>query len=181
MSAFARSYAKAFVETAAPGYDMERFLEGAGAVRDALAGDARLRAFFLSPSVPLESKKGALKLLAAKAGVDAFGARLLDLALEHRRVLWLSQILTAIRELSDKTSGVVAARVTLAQPIGDAEREKVAQALGRAVGKRVRLQVDVDEKILGGLVAKVGSEIFDASVRHAVERFAELTKERAGA
>jgi F0F1-type ATP synthase delta subunit len=41
--------------------------------------------------------------------------------------------------------------------------------------------VDVDATILGGFVAKVGSEVFDASVRHAVERFSELTKERAGA
>ena len=181
MSAFARSYAKAFLETAAPGYDVERFLEDAGAVRDALSRDARLRAFFLSPSVPLAAKKGTLKLLAGKAGVDAFGARLLDLALEHRRILWLSQILSAIREQFDKSSGVVAARVTLARPVGDAERGRIAEALGRAVGRRVRLEVDVDENILGGLVAKVGSEIFDASVRHAVERFAELTKERAGA
>jgi F-type H+-transporting ATPase subunit delta len=181
VSAFARSYAQAFVQTAPPGYDVEGFLAGAGDVRDALSRDARLRAFFQSPSVPLAAKKGALELLAGKAGLDAFGARLLDLALEHRRILALSEILKAIRELSDKTSGVVAARVTLARPVGDAEREKIAQALGRAVGSRVRLEMDVDEKILGGLVAQVGSEIFDASVRHAVERFAKMTKERAGA
>jgi F-type H+-transporting ATPase subunit delta len=181
MSAFARSYAQAFLQTAAPGYDVERFLEGAGAVRDAIASDARLRSFFQSPSVPLTAKKGTLEMLAGKAGVDAFGARLLDLALEHRRILLLSEILAAIREQFDKTSGVVAARVTLARPAGGAEREKIGEALGRAIGRRVRLEVDVDENILGGLVAKVGSEVFDASVRHAVERFAELTKERAGA
>lgn len=181
MSAFARRYAQAFLQTAAPGYDVDRFLEGAGAVRDAVSGDARLRSFFLSPSVPIAAKKGTLALLCGKAGVDAFGARLLDLALEHGRLLWLSEILSAIREQHDQTSGVVAARVTLARPVGGAEREKIAQALGRAIGSRVRLEVDVDEQILGGLVAKVGSEIFDASIRHAVERFAALTKERAEA
>jgi F-type H+-transporting ATPase subunit delta len=181
MSAFARSYAQAFLQTAPPGYDVERFLEGAGAVRAALSGDVRLRSFFRSPSVPLAAKKGALALLSGKAGVDAFGARLLDLALEHRRILSLSEILSAIRERFDETSGVVAARVTLARPVGGAEEEKIAQALGGAIGRRVRLEVDVDENILGGLVARVGSEIFDASVRHAVERFAALTKERAGA
>jgi len=75
MTAFARSYAQAFLQTAAPGYDVERFLEGAGSVRDALSGDPRLRSFFLSPSVPLAAKKGTLALLCGKAGVDAFGAR----------------------------------------------------------------------------------------------------------
>ncbi len=181
MTAFARSYARAFLQTAAPGYDVERFLEGARAVRDAIAGDTRLKAFFLSPSVPLAAKKGTIELLAKKAGVDDFGARLLDLALEHGRVLWLAEILKAIRDQSDKTSGIVAARVTVARPVGDAEREKIADALGRRVGRRVRLELDVDESILGGFVARVGSEVFDASVRHAVERFSELTKERAGA
>jgi len=58
MTAFARSYAQAFLQTAPPGYDVERFLEGAGAVRDSLSGDARLRSFFLSPSVPLAEAVG---------------------------------------------------------------------------------------------------------------------------
>ena len=181
MTAFARSYAQAFLQTAPPGYDVERFLEGAGAVRDAIAGDDRLKSFFLSPSVPLSAKKGTLALLAKKAGMDEFGARLLDLALEHGRVLSLSEILRAIRDQSDKTHGVVAARVTVARSVGDAERGKIAEALGRRVGRRVRLEVDVDAAILGGFVARVGSEVFDASVRRAVERFSELTKERAEA
>jgi len=181
MTAFARSYAQALLQTAPPGYDVERFLEGAGAVRDAVAGDARLKAFFLSPSVPLAAKKGTLALLAGKGGVDDFGERFLDLALEHGRVLSLSEILATIRAQWDETSGVVAASVTVARPVDDAERGKIADALGRRVGRRVRLAVDVDATILGGFVAKVGSEVFDASVRHAVERFSELTKERAGA
>ena len=181
MTAFARSYAQAFLQTAPPGYDVERFLVGAGAVRDAIAGDTRLKAFFLSPSVPLAAKKGTLALLAKSGEVDDLGARLLDLALEHRRVLALSEILAAIRLQSDKTSGVVAARVTVARPVGEAERGRISEALGRRVGRRVRLEMDVDETILGGFVARVGSEVFDASVRHAVERFSELTKERAGA
>ena len=181
MTAFARSYARAFLEAAPPGYDGERFLESAAAVRDAIASESRLRLFFLSPSVPIAAKKGALAELARKAGLDDFGARLLDLALEHRRILEIPQILTAIREQSDKASGVVAARVTVARPVGEAERDRIAEAIGQRVGRRVRLQVDVDEKILGGFVARVGSEVFDASVRHAVERFAQMTKERAGA
>ena len=52
--------------------------------------------------------------------------------------------------------------------------------IGRSVGRRVRLEMDVDEKILGGFVARVGSEVFDASVRRAVEQFRERIKEGAG-
>jgi F-type H+-transporting ATPase subunit delta len=181
VTAFARSYARAFLQTAPKGYDVDHFLDGARAIDRAVAEDSRLKAFFTSPAVPPQAKKGALARLATQAGLDEFGARLLDVALENRRLPALSQILVAIREQADLASGVVAARVTVATPVGDAERERIAGALARSVGRRVRLEMDVDGKILGGFVARVGSEVFDASVRHAVERFAEQTKERAGA
>ena len=181
MSAFSRSYAQAFLQAAPAGYDVERFLEGAGVIRQVVAEDARLKAFFSSPAVPRPVKSRTLAQLAEKAGLDEFGRRLLDVALGHGRLLGLSEILSAIRQQSDRTSGVVAARVTVASPVDEAEKEKIAQALGRSVKRRVRLNVDVDEKILGGFVARVGSEIYDASVRRAVEHFAELTKENRGA
>jgi F-type H+-transporting ATPase subunit delta len=181
MSAFGRSYAQAFLQTAQAGYDVERFLEGAGVIRHVVAEDTRLKAFFSSPAVPLPVKSRTLAQLAAKAGLDDFGRRLLDVVLGHGRLLGLSEILSAIREQSDRASGVVAARVTVASPVDDAEREGIAQALGRAVKRRVRLNVDVDEKILGGFVARIGSEVFDASIRNAVERFAQQTKENRGA
>lgn len=181
MSAFARSYAQAFLQTAPKGYDVERFLEGAAEIRQALAEDPRLKAFFSSPAVPLPARSGTLSRLAARAGLDGFGTRLLDVVLKHGRLLGLSEILSAIREQSDRASGVVAAQVTVASPVDEQERARLAEALGRSVKRRVRLKVDVDEKILGGFVAQIGSEVFDASVRHAVERFAKKTKENAGA
>lgn len=180
MRPFALSYAQAFLEAAAPGYDIERFLESGGAIHRAIAGDARLKAFFGSPAVPLPAKKSALASLSAAAGLDAYGARLLDLAVEKGRLPALGEILAAIREGADRAGGVVAARVSVAAAVGESERAEIAEALSRAVGKRVRLDVDVDERILGGFVAKVGSEVFDASVRHAIERFRELSKEGVG-
>ena len=179
MTAFARSYAQAFLQAAPQGYDMERFLEAAGAIRDALAQNPRLKAFVSSPAVPLPAKSGVLEKLAARAGLDVFGTRLLAVALAHGRILALSEILSAIREQSDRAGGVVAARVTVAAPVDEAQRARIAEALARSVKRRVRLKVDVDETILGGFVAQIGSEIFDASVRHAVERFQKQTKENA--
>lgn len=181
MTAFARSYAQAFLQTAPKDYDVERFLAGAAALRDALGENARLKAFFSSPAVPLAAKSGALEQLASKAGVDAFGTRLLNLALAHGRALGLSEILSAIREQSDRASGVVAARVRVAAPVDEAERARIADGLSRSVKRRVRLKVDVDERILGGFVAQIGSEVFDASVRNAVERFQKQMKENARA
>jgi F-type H+-transporting ATPase subunit delta len=181
VSAFARSYAQAFLASAPESYDVEKFLEGARSLSRAFSEDARLRAFFGSPAVPLPAKKKALAELAERAGVEAFGRRLLDLALERGRLLSLPEILSAIRTQSDRERGVVAAKVTVAAPIGDEETRRIAEALGKRLRRNVRLELGVDEKILGGFVAKVGSEVFDASVRHAVERFQRQSKEKAGA
>jgi F-type H+-transporting ATPase subunit delta len=181
VSAYGRSYSQAFLAAAPPGYDVERFLEAGRTLAQAIAQDARLKAFFGSPAVPASAKKKALADLAVRAGVDDFGRRLLDLALERRRILGLSEILSAIRALHDRESGVVFAKVTVAAPVGEEELRKIGDALGRRLNRKVRVELGVDETILGGFVAKVGSEIFDASVRHAIERFQKQSKEGAGA
>ena len=181
MSVYGRSYAQAFLGSAPAGYEIERFLSSARTLSRAISEDSRLKAFLSSPAVPKPAKHKALAELAEKAGVDGFGRRLLDLALERGRILVLPEILSAIRAQFDHDSGVVAARVTVAAPVGDEERARIVDALGRKLNRRVRLDLGVDPRILGGFVAKVGSEVFDASVRHAIERFQKETKEAAGA
>ena len=181
MSVYARSYAQAFLDAAPAGYDIDRFLESARTLTGAISGDSRLKPFFGSPAVPAPAKKKALAELGATAGVDEFGRRLLELVLERGRLLHLAEILSAVRTRHDEQSGVVAAQVTVAAPVGDEERRRIAEALGRKLNRKVRIDLGVDVKILGGFVAKVGSEVFDASVRHAIERFQKETKEAAGA
>ncbi len=59
--------------------------------------------------------------------------------------------------------------------------QRIAQALERAVGKPVRLETSVDGSILGGFVARVGSEVFDASILRAIEQFQRQASEGTGA
>jgi F-type H+-transporting ATPase subunit delta len=176
VSRFARSYAEAFLGAAPAGYDPEPFLEGGAALWRAISAEARLRAFLGSPAIPLEAKQRLLEELGGKAGLDDFGRRLLGLVLSRGRILHLSDILSAIREAHDRRRGVVEARVKVAAPIGEAERGRIEEALVRQLGRTVRMQVEVVPGLLGGFVARVGSEVFDASVAHAIERFREEAK-----
>ena len=171
MMRFARPYAQAFLETAPAGYDVEAFLDAAANIARAIAVDRRLRNFFASPSIPVDAKRGVLAELAGRAHVDEFGQRLLRLVLDHRRILGLGEIVSAIREASDRKQGIVEAAVTVASPLGDGDQDRIEKALARQLGRRVRMKVQVDPKILAGFVARVGSEIFDASAERAIERF----------
>ncbi len=181
MSAFARSYARAALESAPGGYDFERLLENLGSVRRAIDSDSRLKEFFAAPSIPKPPKQRALEALAVKAELDDFGRRLLRVILDHGRLTKLSEIASALSEAFDRKRGMHEAEVTVAAPITPEEEKKIADALGRSLGGSVRLHVTVDEKILGGFVARVGSRVIDASVASAIGRFQERGKERSRA
>ncbi|MDQ5858339.1 MAG: ATP synthase F1 subunit delta [Acidobacteriota bacterium] len=176
MSRYARPYAKAFLETMPAGYDVELFLENASAISRALAGDPRVKAFLAAPAVPIDAKRRVLDDLARRVGVDDFGRRFLALVLEKRRILALGEILSALRAARDRALGIVEAVVTVAAPVGEPERRRIEEALARQVGGGVRMRIEVDPRILAGFVAKVGSEVFDASVLRAVERFVVTTE-----
>jgi F-type H+-transporting ATPase subunit delta len=171
VSRFARPYAQAFLETVPPGYDVEAFLEAAGTIQRAIAQDPRLKHFLTAPSIPVDAKRRVLNDLAARAGVDEVGRRLLGLVLEKRRIVALAEIFSTIRAVHDRISGILEAQVTVAAPLEEAERARIEEALARQTNRRVRMKVEVDPKILAGFVAKVGSEVFDASAVRAIERF----------
>ena len=173
---FAMPYAKAFLETAPKGYDVEGFLTSAGDLARAIEKDPALRAFLAAPAVPEEAKRKAIAELATRAGVDAFGARFLELLLRHRRILGTGVILQGVHKAFDASRGMLEGSVTVAAPIGDAERATIEQALGAKLNGRVRLKVAVDPKILGGFVARVGSSVFDASAAAGIRRFQEQAK-----
>jgi F-type H+-transporting ATPase subunit delta len=176
MSAFAHPYARAFLETAPRGYDVARFLESARTLVDAIEGDARLRAFLSTPAVPAEVKAGALAALARRAGLDAFGERFFEMILKNHRLGDAAEILRAVRDAHDAALGIVEGRVIVATPIAEAERKTIEDALTGRIGQSVRLRVEIDPSILAGFVARVGSNVFDASATAAIRQFEEKAK-----
>jgi len=173
-----RAYADAFLDTAPAGYEVEGFLERAAALRSALT-EGRLRSFFLAPAVPIPAKRKVLDDLASLAGLDEFGLRFFRVLLENRRMGSVAEILSELHDSHDRRRNIVEARVAVAAPVAEEEKKRIADALALRVGKQVRLILETDPSILGGFVARIGSEVFDASTARAIERFAENVKERA--
>jgi len=181
MSVFARSYARAFLETAPAGYDLPRFLESAGTLAGAVTENATLRAFLSAPAVPNPAKVETLAALSRRIGLDEFGQRFFEVLLRHHRLLEAGEVLRSLREEDHRRLGIVEGRVRVAAPIGDAERSAIEEALAARVGGRVSLKAEVDPGILGGFVARVGSNVFDASAATAIRRFREVATGRTGA
>lgn len=170
---FARPYADALLQSAPESFDAARWSAPLRDVAAAIADNGVLRAVLANPSVKAEAKREIVAALGAKGGVDALGERFLRLLLDNGRIVRLGEILDAIREAVDAREGVVPARVTVASEIDAAARERVAEALSRATGRKVRATFETDPKLLAGFVARVGSTVYDASALGAIEKFKE--------
>jgi len=83
----------------------------------------------------------------------------------HRRLLLLAEMLSAFQVLLDERAGIVRAEVAAAQPMEEPQQAALAEKLSRVTGKRVLPQFAVDPALLGGAVARIGSTIYDGSVR----------------
>ncbi|HTO86936.1 MAG TPA: ATP synthase F1 subunit delta [Thermoanaerobaculia bacterium] len=181
MSSFLHPYARAFLECAPKGYDVGAFLGAAEALASILEANPAVRGFLRTPAVPAPAKSKAIAALATRAGLDAYGARFLQVLLRHHRLLEAGAVFKAVREAYDALQGIVRARITVAAPIAEDEKKMIEQAIAERTGKTVRSQVDVDSKILAGFIAHVGSNVYDGSAAAAIRRFQQQVKEQTGA
>ena len=111
-----------------------------------------------------------MKLSAAMTGV-------LGVMGEKRRLFVLPHFIKALRAAIAEDKGEVTADVTAAKAMTKAQQDKLAKALKAAVGKDVKINVAVDESLIGGLVVKVGSKMIDSSIRSRLNALQNSMKE----
>jgi F-type H+-transporting ATPase subunit delta len=175
----ARQYANAAFAVAQKKQQVEAFGRDLQAFADTVEGHADLRQAFASVAVPRRSKRDLVTALLDRSGPVADELRrLLDLLADNDRLALVSLVAEAYRDKALEAAGVVKAELVTAQPLGADRQAALAHALGQATGRRVELSGRVDESIIGGVVAKVGSVVYDGSVSRQLERMRQrLTAE----
>jgi F-type H+-transporting ATPase subunit delta len=131
----------------------------------AMNASVELRLALLNPAIPASTRKRALNALAEQAQAGPLVAKFLAMVVDHRRVTGLPAIAATFHELREAAEGVVPATVTTAKPIDQALQARVESSLARLTGKRVRTTWRVDESLVGGVVTRVGSKVYDGSVK----------------
>jgi F-type H+-transporting ATPase subunit delta len=167
----ARQYAQALFTVAEQSHRQEAVGRDLAAFMTALESLPELRAVFETPLVTPRKKRalvGALIEIAPDLGPEI--GRLLELLAERDRLMLLGDVTQAYRERVMAADRTVTAAVTTAAPIDDARRASLARALGKATGQTVTVTSHVDPAIVGGVVARVGSLVFDGSVVRQIER-----------
>jgi F-type H+-transporting ATPase subunit delta len=139
----------------------------------ALEREQRLRDALTDPALPAEQKRAVLgDVLGERANPHT--VNLLGFLVEQGRARELRAIVDELVALAAERRQAAVAEVRTAVPLDAEHRERLAHALGRATGKRVELKVVVDPSVVGGVVARVGDQVIDGTVR----RRLELARER---
>ncbi len=124
-----------------------------------------LRDVLASPRFSADDKTKSLAAIGARAGFNATTVKFLGLLAANGRTAALGEIIGAFERLSAKRRGVVSAQVTTAVALTDAQTESLKSALRQALGKDPQIETKVDPAILGGLKVRVGSRLYDASLK----------------
>lgn len=128
-----------------------------------VANSALLEAFS-NPTVGYEQKGGVLIELIARTKVRPTTASFLRTLLKNQRIAELPEINDKLTEILDERAGIVSAEIVSARPIADSIKVSLEKKLGEMTGKKARLTYSTDESLLGGLVTRIGSTIYDGSV-----------------
>jgi len=114
-----------------------------------------------------------LETLLSRTRVRETTGSFLRVLLKNQRLSQLRVIVERFGHVLDERAGVVAADVTTARALPEDLRKTLHDALTAATGRTVRLSFTTDESIIGGVIARIGSTIFDGSVESHLNRLAE--------
>jgi len=135
------------------------------ALKALIAESADLRTLIASPKFTAEEKGAGLAAIAAKAELSETTRKFLGLVAANRRASALPAIIAAFERLAAARLGLVAAKVTTAVPMTKTQAKSLADALSAAIGRDPQIETAVDPSILGGFKVRVGSRLYDASLK----------------
>jgi len=166
----AARYAKALLDVSrkegdpeAAGRDLEAFVSLA-------RGHAQLERALVNPAIPVQRKTALVGELLARVPVGPIVGKLLLLLAGRDRLVLLPDLLEEYRRRLMEFQNVVQAQVTSAVPLPGDAAKGIERAIAARTGRRVVMTSRVDGAIIGGVVTRIGSVVYDGSVRRQLEK-----------
>jgi len=137
------------------------------------AGSAELRTCFVNPAISATEKVALLDKLNAKLGMVKELRNLMAVLITHNRIGGVAEVAAAYRKLLQEQSGIRQAEIVTARTLSDVERAELVAEVGKLAGSRVEASFHEDASVLGGAVVRIGSTVYDGSLRGRLERMKE--------
>ena len=167
----ATRYARALIEVAVKeNVDLSQIERELDAFVALLVAHPAFEQVLLNPAVPAPKKRDAVAALASEMKVVPVLAKLLALLAERDRLLLIRDLLSAYRDRVQTLQNVVRAEVTTAAPLAPERAQEIERNLAQLTGRTVLLSMRVDPSIVGGIVTKIGSTVYDGSVTNHLRR-----------
>ncbi|SRR6266404_6413233 len=128
---------------------------------------------FRNPTIPLDKKRAVLNKLLDRSKPRPTTANFLKVLLQNQRLTELAEINQKFTELLDVRAGMVAATVTTARVVPENAQQELEAKLLSVTGKKVRIHFATDPELIGGLVTRIGSTVYDGSVRNHLQLIKE--------
>jgi len=174
MASVASTYARAFADVVLSSHlDADRSIAELRSIAGLLDESLDLRRVWENPAVPAEQKRRLLDAIAQRDGISKQVRNLFAVLIDHRRIHFLGPIIAQLEKELDARLGFAEAEITSARALGDAEKRDFEAQVGKLTGKKVRARYGQDASLLGGAVVRLGSTIYDGSVKGQLERIRE--------
>ena len=177
VTAVARRYAEALADVAIAHNQVEPIDSELRAFSELIRSNRELYELFASPIVSQTDKLKVLEALVSRLGSGKLTGNLLRALLSNYRLHYAPEVYEQFRRELNERKGLVTAEVTTASEVGAAEQAKLGRTLEKMTGKRVEFKFRTDPALIGGVVTRIGSVVYDGSVRTQLAEIKEKLKQ----
>lgn len=175
MATVVNTYARAFADVVIANHlDATKTLDETRQIAALVSESKVLREVWENPSIPAEQKRNVLDAIVQRAGISRPVRNFIAVLIDKGRMHFLSEMVAHFAQELNQRLGFAEAEITTARELGPDERKALESDLSVATGKRVRARYEQDQTLLGGAVARVGSTVFDGSVKGQLEKLRRL-------
>ena len=169
----ARRYASALADVALARGEANEVKQELQEWTELLQANANLQEVFRNPTVALDKKRAVLNKLIERAKPRPTTTNFLKVLLQNQRLTELPEINRKLAEILDERAGMVAATVTTARPVPASSQESLKERLSELTKKKVRVDFEQDSDLIGGLITRIGSTVYDGSIRTQLKQIRE--------
>ena len=173
MTALGRRYAKALLDLAREKGEIDSVLRDVGALSDAWSSSRELREIVQNPVIPRPALKASVDALMEKLGSSATVRNTVNLLADKGRLGHLDEVLAELDALAEAETGRVRVEVVSAKPLADAYYERLAEKFKRVTDREVVLVKKEDPSLIGGVITRIGDQLFDGSIRNRLSELRE--------
>lgn len=172
----AKRYAKALFAVGQEAGTLDAFAATLQDFATLVGENAELADALSNPMYPLDAREAVMAEIVKAAGVDGMMANFLNLLAQKRRADVIGDIAEMFQNMVDEANNTCQGVVISATDLDDGLQAEVQQTLEKITGKRVAITAQVDDSIIGGIIAKVGDLVLDGSIKTQLDELKESIK-----